>query len=268
MPVAKKTVIKVVGTAPGKKAKEKPDKDYRPHNHRASEESVGVVVLDVDVQTHLYQSESPSKSDSDGDDGSDAVDAGKQKHAQNAAKKPRKNNKPAGSDREISTEEESDGKSAINKVCARAVPGRRGPKNLTLQHWHTPVAVVEPGAIPNRWEFKCKHCNRFRSVPRKPECDAFKDEVPSPAIGNLATHTRTHDEKIKADEEIKNSGPSMEQQKTSVPIDHGYTAGSAKLMEGYLLKGKLNPKIEPTRKGFFADILGVAPGGRSPVDNG
>lgn len=60
----------------------------------------------------------------------------------------------------------------------------------------------------------------------------------------------------------------MEQQKTSVPIDHGYTAGSAKLMEGYLLEGKLNPKIEPTRKGFFADILGVAPGGRSPVDNG
>lgn len=86
-----------------------------------------------------------------------------QKRVKKAAKKPRKNDKPAESDGEISTEQESDGKSAINKVRAkaRAAPGRRGPKNLTLQHWHTPVAIVEPGTIPNRWQFKCKHCDRL-----------------------------------------------------------------------------------------------------------
>jgi hypothetical protein len=35
------------------------------------------------------------------------------------------------------------------------------------------------------------------------------------------------------------------------PIDQGYTAASAKLMEDYLAEGKLNPKTYPTKAGFL-----------------
>jgi hypothetical protein len=38
---------------------------------------------------------------------------------------------------------------------------------------------------------------------------------------------------------------------TTTPLDHGYTQASAKIMENILLKGKLNPKIESTQKGFL-----------------
>lgn len=64
------------------------------------------------------------------------------------------------SEGEISSEESSDGQTAINDVRARqpTVSVRRGPKTDTRSHWHDPVAVIEPGKAPNRWQFKCKYC--------------------------------------------------------------------------------------------------------------
>lgn len=72
--------------------------------------------------------------------------------------------------------------------------------------------------------------------------------LPSLLLGNLATHTRIHSDKLESA-----SGPDQgpDGKPSSNPIDHGFTAGSAKIMEEYLLEGKLNPKLEPTRKGFL-----------------
>lgn len=65
------------------------------------------------------------------------------------------------SEGEISTEESSDGQTAINEVRihAKAAPARRGPKSDTRLHWLDPVAIIEPGQVPNRWQFKCKYCD-------------------------------------------------------------------------------------------------------------
>lgn len=64
------------------------------------------------------------------------------------------------SEAEISTEESSDGQTTLNEVRARPkiAPARRGPKTDTQSHWLEPVAIIEPGKVPDRWQFKCKHC--------------------------------------------------------------------------------------------------------------
>jgi hypothetical protein len=66
---------------------------------------------------------------------------------------------------EISTENESDGESALRKVKEQAAHGsepvRRRPKSNTRKHWHEPVKVVEPGKKPKRWQFKCKYCTVY-----------------------------------------------------------------------------------------------------------
>lgn len=85
--------------------------------------------------------------------------------------------------------------------------------------------------------------HRFCTVPRKADYDTFADESPVPYLGNLSSHLKDHPE-IKAGDDEKVS-------EQNEPSAHGYTAASVKLMEGFLREGKLNPKIEPTRKGFL-----------------
>jgi len=70
-------------------------------------------------------------------------------------------------------------------------------------------------------------------------------EKPQPKIGNLATHTRTEHPNEYA------GGAGSSQESSTNPIDNGYTPASAKLMEEFLEKGRLNPKLYPTKKGFL-----------------
>jgi hypothetical protein len=87
-------------------------------------------------------------------------------------------------------------------------------------------------------------CSRTRTVERSAECDNFDDEKPQPKIGNLGTHTRQSHPKEWA-------GSGEAQSTSTAPIDQGYTAASAKLMESFLREGQLNPKVYPTKKGFL-----------------
>jgi hypothetical protein len=93
-----------------------------------------------------------------------------------------------------------------------------------------------------RVTFLLKEKCRTRTVERSKGCDDFDDEKPQPKLGNLATHTR---QSHPAEWEGKtDSGPAK-------PIDQGYTAASAKLMESFLEDGKINPATYPTKKGFL-----------------
>jgi hypothetical protein len=71
----------------------------------------------------------------------------------------------------------------------------------------------------------------------------FEDEERKPHLGNLATHSRKHSKETDAAfkiPEISNSS-----------LPKGVTAASAKIMEGFLKEGALNPEIVPTQKGFL-----------------
>lgn len=61
---------------------------------------------------------------------------------------------------EVSSEETSDGRTALRETEMREAKKRvgnsRGPQNTTLPHWHDPVATVEPSGP--RWAFKCRYC--------------------------------------------------------------------------------------------------------------
>lgn len=86
---------------------------------------------------------------------------------------------------------------------------------------------------------------RTRTVKRSEGCTKFEDEKPQPRIGNLTTHTREHHPA-----QWKGEGAS-EATLSSKPVDHGYTAASAKLMAEFLEEGRLNPKKDPTQAGFL-----------------
>lgn len=65
---------------------------------------------------------------------------------------------------DVSTEEVSDGNSALNKVhdAKKLSSSRHGPKSdVRKLHWHTPGAITEPGKLPYRWQFKRKYCNMY-----------------------------------------------------------------------------------------------------------
>ncbi|KAG8959520.1 hypothetical protein FRC00_001502 [Tulasnella sp. 408] len=125
----------------------------------------------------------------------------------------------------------SDGLGALRAVEAMELKengrnGVRGPENKTLQHWHEPKPTLDQSQKePYCWEFGCRYCSA------------------RPVLGNLATHTKRHEAKIAA-------APSNEPP-TTHQSTHGSTAASAKLMEGYLKQGKLNPRIVPTQSGFL-----------------
>ena len=70
------------------------------------------------------------------------------------------------SNRAISEEPASDGKSALRDVQSKearthapGLNGTRGLKNRTLPHWHEPKAIIGPKG--KRWEFSCKYCDTY-----------------------------------------------------------------------------------------------------------
>jgi hypothetical protein len=83
-----------------------------------------------------------------------------------------------------------------------------------------------------------------RTADRTDGCATFDDEKPQPSIGNLTTHTREK-------HSTEWNGDASTTLPSSNPIDHGYTPASAKLMASFLEEGKLNPKRDPTKKGFL-----------------
>jgi hypothetical protein len=89
----------------------------------------------------------------------------------------------------------------------------------------------------------CLSC-RTRTVKQSKGCNNFDEERPLPKLGNLATH-------IRIDHPNEWRGDGNAQSASTTPIDQGYTAASAKLMEDYLAEGKLNPKMFPTKAGFL-----------------
>ena len=74
------------------------------------------------------------------------------------------------------------------------------------------------------------------------------------AIGNLATHVRTdHPEKYKAGmrgEDIRTGPSKTTSGEGSHSTTQSTTLASARLMEGFLREGVLNPAVVPTQKGF------------------
>lgn len=100
--------------------------------------------------------------------------------------------------------------------------------------------------------FECSNTHGFgpsrprtRTVERTARCYDFDDEKPQPKIGNLGTHTRTDHPNEYA------GGNGSAQELLTNPIDSGYTPASAKLMEEFLAKGRLNPKLAPSKRGFL-----------------
>ncbi|KAH9024612.1 hypothetical protein EDB85DRAFT_1894233 [Lactarius pseudohatsudake] len=91
-----------------------------------------------------------------------------------------------------SSGDESDGLTALKAVeDVESGGGKRGPPSVSRIHWHPPIKHMEPGSKTLRWKFRCRYCNKTRTVERTPKCDDFDNEKPQPKIGNLSTHTRT-----------------------------------------------------------------------------
>ncbi|KAH9833981.1 uncharacterized protein C8Q71DRAFT_711760, partial [Rhodofomes roseus] len=157
-----------------------------------------------------------------------------------------------------SEQELSDGRSALREVEEREAAekrrtGARGPINRTLQHWEPAVATFDPIA-GKRWTFQCRFCGSKRSFERSVDSDNWADETKRPVLGNLTLHTA---QKHKEAAAAAAAAAEPVQETNSAPAGGGSTSGggftvaSAKLMEGYLKEGKLNPKVEPTQRGFL-----------------
>lgn len=72
--------------------------------------------------------------------------------------------------------------------------------------------------------------------------DSYATEKKKPQLGNLGTHIKTK-HADKADEALADD--------EAKPVDHGYSAKSAKIMADMLAEGALHPHLEPTQNGFI-----------------
>ncbi|KAJ7435174.1 hypothetical protein FB451DRAFT_1062778, partial [Mycena latifolia] len=118
--------------------------------------------------------------------------------------------------------------------------GKRGPKSTSRDHFWAPVAITAEGK--RRWSFKCRHsgCNTTLTVPRTVgKNDLFGDEKPAPVLGNLATHIR-----------VDHNGASLPSDAQPGEMRE-ISAASAKIMEEFLVEGKLNPVINSTQSNFL-----------------
>ncbi|KAJ6625138.1 hypothetical protein B0H10DRAFT_2212148 [Mycena sp. CBHHK59/15] len=94
--------------------------------------------------------------------------------------------------------------------------GKRGLKSTTRDHFFPPVVVT-------------------RTVSKN---QLFGDEDPQPALGNLAMHYKKH------------AGAPLPDD-VEPGVTRGISAASAKIMEDFLVEGKLNPTINTTQKNFY-----------------
>ncbi|KZT08290.1 uncharacterized protein LAESUDRAFT_649153 [Laetiporus sulphureus 93-53] len=148
--------------------------------------------------------------------------------------------------------ETSDGETVLRQVQAKESEdsrrsGTRGPRNEALPHWTGPKAILDPQG-GKRWLFVCKHCDAERTVVR--QADEWKDERRKPVLGNLTTHTNSkHVDTVKEVKAAKTTP--QDGQNPSRSANGSYTPASARLMEKFLEDGRLNPKRDPTQKGFL-----------------
>ncbi|RDB30886.1 hypothetical protein Hypma_005713 [Hypsizygus marmoreus] len=98
--------------------------------------------------------------------------------------------------------------------------GKKGPGNTSCEHFKDPVPIYTVN-----------------------KAEVFKDEPTQPSLSNLATHLCTKHANI---EKLP-----MGASEVMAGIAHEVNAASAKIMEGYLKEGLLNPSITPTQKGFY-----------------
>ncbi|KAI0038955.1 hypothetical protein FA95DRAFT_1658846 [Auriscalpium vulgare] len=131
---------------------------------------------------------------------------------------------------------------------AKAKGGRRGPQNDTIQHWHSPKAVVEIGT-GKRWSFKCRYCSAVRTVPRTVDSESFQDEPRRPRLSNLASHTN---EAHQDQRDAVGAGETTAAGETSTqPLDRGHTIAGNAVMLKFFEEGLANPRRDPTQKGFL-----------------
>jgi hypothetical protein len=63
----------------------------------------------------------------------------------------------------VDSGDESDGLSALRNVeasDAKTQPARRGPSNISMQHFHDPIPVLDSRTGARRWEFTCRFCDK------------------------------------------------------------------------------------------------------------
>ena len=73
-------------------------------------------------------------------------------------------------------------------------------------------------------------------------------------LGNLSLHiSQKHKEEAEAAAAAAQAGDDVDpaDEPSASSSRSGFTLASAKLMEKYLEEGKLNPKVEPTQRGFL-----------------
>lgn len=82
---------------------------------------------------------------------------------------------------------------------------------------------------------------------RNVENGTFEDEKPRPRLMNLASHTTEHHA-----DELATAKLAAEQPEGSTnPPGNSYSGAAKEIMEKFLQEGALNPKRDPTRKGFI-----------------
>ncbi|KAJ3995560.1 hypothetical protein F5050DRAFT_1712819 [Lentinula boryana] len=144
-------------------------------------------------------------------------------------------------DMDVSSEEESDGQSALCKI-EEVEQVQYGPKSNTCDFW-TECLVTEKGKL--KWEFKCKCCIHkvtVRQFPTTDRCNSFDEERPKPNLSNLTTHLN----QVHPDHNNTES-PSHDTVRPQTAFEEASTA----FLQYYINHGKLNPKIEATQKGFL-----------------
>ncbi|KAF5323186.1 hypothetical protein D9758_018065 [Tetrapyrgos nigripes] len=147
---------------------------------------------------------------------------------------------------DISVGSESDGESALRSLDAGTTRGRRpGPGSDTLSHFRPAVLVSEPGKAGKRWKFRCMYCDATRTLAATGKVEVFEEEKPRPRITNLTSHIRSdHSEKLL-------SGAPSETPDNPVPPGLAGDGASARLLEKFIEKGRINPALVPTYKGFL-----------------
>ncbi|KAJ3979690.1 hypothetical protein F5890DRAFT_1478333 [Lentinula detonsa] len=140
-------------------------------------------------------------------------------------------------DMDVSSEEDSNGQSALRKI-EEVEQVQRGPKSNTRDFW-TEHLVTEKGKL------KCKCCMHkvtFRQFPATARCNSFDEQCPKPNLSNLTTHlNQVHPDHNNTESPL---------QDPAEPQTASQEANTA-FLQWYIDQGKLNPEIEATQKGFL-----------------
>jgi hypothetical protein len=166
--------------------------------------------------------------------------------------------------------DESGGNTALDKVIDAALKrSKRGPKNKSIPHYHTPTPIVH--ASEKLWQFKCRYCTAIWCFPRTvdgPDITFDTHQKPRPKLQNLATHLSECTEKVAAEKKAKKAvdaaiaaaaaGDGSGAHPVINDMDNEVHGGSwnlresARMLEEFLTtEGELNPQVIPvTQEGF------------------